>query len=156
MAKNNAYTMRDVARLAGVSVSTVSAVVNNKGIVSPELTTRVKQAIETIGFNPHRGARGLRTGHTMIMGMVVPDATNPFYVEVMRGVEDEAIRNGYQVMVCNSNDQLDLELRHLNALQALRVDGILLLPPTPIRQAGFWLAFTRPLFSWTAFRSRPT
>jgi LacI family transcriptional regulator len=128
MAKNNSYTMRDVARLAGVSVSTVSAVVNNKDIVSPELTKRVQQAIETMGFNPHRGARGLRTGRTLIMGMVVLDATNPFYVDLMRGVEDEAIKNRYEVMVCNSNDQLDLELRHLKALQAQRVDGILFAP----------------------------
>ena len=128
MAKRNAYTMRDVARVAGVSVSTVSAVVNNKGIVSPELTKRVQQAIETVGFYPHKGARGLRTGRTFIMGMVVPDATNPFFVEVMRGVEDEAIKNGYEVMVCNSNDQSDLELRHLNALRAQRVDGVLLAP----------------------------
>ena len=128
MAKHNAFTMRDVARLAGVSVSTVSAVVNNKGIVSPELTKRVQQAIETVGFYPHKGARGLRTGRTFIMGMVVPDATNPFFVEVMRGVEDEAIRNGYEVMACNSNDKLDLELMHLNALQAQRVDGILFAP----------------------------
>lgn len=106
MAKINAYTMRDVARLAGVSVSTVSAVVNNKDIVSPELTKRVQQAIETLGFNPHRGARGLATGRTSIMGMVVPDATNPFFVEVMRGVGAEGIRNGYEVMAWNSNDQL--------------------------------------------------
>jgi LacI family transcriptional regulator len=128
MAKHNAFTMRDVARLAGVSVSTVSAVVNNKGTISPELTKRVQQAIETLGFYPNKGARGLRTGRTFIMGMIVPDATNPFFVEVMRGVEDEAIRKGYEVMVCNSNDNSDLELRHLNALQAQRVDGILLAP----------------------------
>jgi LacI family transcriptional regulator len=128
MAKHNAYTMRDVARLADVSVSTVSAVVNDKGVVSPELTKRVEQAIEAVGFYPNRGARGLRTGRIFIVGLVVPDATNPFFVEVMRGVEDEALRNGYEVIVCNSNDNLNLERRNLESLQAQRVDGILFAP----------------------------
>jgi LacI family transcriptional regulator len=120
--------MRDVARLAGVSVSTVSAVVNNKGIVSPELTARVQRAIEAMGFRPHAGARGLRLGRTHIIGMVLQDITNPFFVEVMRGVEQEAIKNGYEIMVCNSNGQRELELKHLNALYAQRVDAVLLAP----------------------------
>jgi len=128
MAKQNSYTMRDVARLAGVSVSTVSAVVNEKGIVSPELTARVRHAIEATGFRPNAGARGLRLGRTHIIGMVVQDVTNPFFVEVMRGVEREAIKNGYEIMVCNSNGQADLERKHLNNLYTQRVDAILLAP----------------------------
>ena len=78
MTKRNAFTMRDDARLAGVCVSTVSAVVNNKGIVSRELKERVRQAIEVMGFRPHAGARGLRLGRTHIIGMVIEDLTNPF------------------------------------------------------------------------------
>src|SRR5665213_33256 len=128
MAKQNAYTMRDVARLAGVSISTVSAVVNNKGIVGTELTAVVQKAIATMNFSPHAGARGLRTGRTHVIGLVVQDITNPFFVDALRGVEDEAIKHGYEVLVCNSNDQPELELRHLNALHTKRVDGILLAP----------------------------
>ncbi len=128
MAKQNAYTMRDVARLAGVSISTVSAVVNNKGIVGPELTAAVQKAIAAMNFSPHAGARGLRTGRTNMLGLIVQDITNPFFVEALRGVEDEAIQHDYEVLVCNSNDQADLELRHLNALYTKRVDGILLAP----------------------------
>src|SRR5665213_2153800 len=128
MAKQNAYTMRDVARLAGVSISTVSAVVNNKGIVGPELTAVVQKAIAAMNFSPHAGARGLRTGKTHMLGLVVQDITNPFFVDALRGVEDEAIQHDYEVLVCNSNDQADLELRHLNALHTKRVDGILLAP----------------------------
>ncbi len=120
--------MRDVARLAGVSISTVSAVINNKDIVSPELTERVQNAITAMNFSPHGAARGLRSGHSHIIGLVIPDITNPFFVEIMRGVEDEAVKNGYEVMVCNSNDRPDLELRHLNALHSQRADGILLAP----------------------------
>jgi LacI family transcriptional regulator len=126
--KRNAYTMRDIARLAGVSVSTVSAVVNNKGIVSPDLTESVQKAIKALGFRPHAGARSLRLGRSHVIGMVIQDVTNPFFVEVMRGVESEAIKSGYEIMVCNSNGQADLELRHLDALYAQRVDGILLIP----------------------------
>lgn len=120
--------MQDVARLAGVSISTVSAVINNKGIVSAELTQKVQQAIEAIGYRPHAGARGLRLGRTQIIGMVMQDIANPFFVEVMRGVEDEAGRNGYEIMVCDSSGQPDLELKRLNALYAQRVDGVLLAP----------------------------
>jgi LacI family transcriptional regulator len=126
MTKQTAYTMRDVARLAGVSISTVSAVVNDKGIVGPELTAVVKKAIAAMNFSPHAGARGLRIGKTNILGLVVQDITNPFFVEALRGVEDEAIKHGYEVLVCNSNDQPDLEMRHLNALYTKRVDGVLL------------------------------
>ncbi|HZC43176.1 MAG TPA: LacI family DNA-binding transcriptional regulator, partial [Acidobacteriaceae bacterium] len=81
MAKQTSYTMRDVARLAGVSISTVSAVVNNKGIVGPELTAVVQKAIAAMNFSPHAGARGLRTGRTHMLGLVVQDITNPFFVE---------------------------------------------------------------------------
>jgi LacI family transcriptional regulator len=128
MTKQITYTMRDVARLAGVSVSTVSAVVNKKGIVSPELTEKVQRAIEAMGFRPHAGARGLRLGRTHIIGMVLQDITNPFFVEVMRGVEEEAIKNGYEIIVCNSNGRSELEQKHLNALYTQRVDAILLAP----------------------------
>lgn len=128
MVERSVYTMADVARLAGVSISTVSAVVNNKGNVSPPLTKRVQDAVEALGFRPHAGARGLRLGKTHIIGMVMQDIANPFFVEVMRGVEDVAAQNGYEIMVCDSNGQPDLEIKRLNALYAQRVDGILLAP----------------------------
>ena len=128
MIKRSAYTMRDIARLAGVSVSTVSAVVNHKPVVSLELRAKVQQAIEAVGFHPHQGARSLRVRRTHIIGMVVTDATNPYFVEVMRGVEDEVIKNSYELMVCNSNDQTETEMRHLRALYAHRVEGVLIAP----------------------------
>ena len=128
MIKPADYTMRDIARLAGVSVSTVSAVVNNKPIVSPELRAKILQAIQAVGFRPHMGARGLRSRRTNMIGMVMTDATNPYFVEVMRGVEDEVTKRSYELMVCNSNDQTDTEMRHLNTLYAHRVEGVLIAP----------------------------
>jgi len=126
--KPNTYTMRDIARLAGVSVSTVSAVVNNKPVVSPELRSKVQQAIEAVNFHPNQGARGLRMRRTYLIGMVVLDVTNPFFMDMMRGVEDEVRGKSYDLMVCNSNDQIETEMRHLNALYAYRVDGLLIAP----------------------------
>ena len=123
-----AFRMADVARLAGVSVSTVSNVLNNRAIVSPELTAKVRQAMRAIHFSPNRTARGLRTGKTDIVGMVIPDVTNPFYAQILRGVEDTLTENGYELMVCNSNRKPELEQRHLNALHAQRVDGMILVP----------------------------
>jgi len=124
----NNYTMRDIARLAGVSVSTVSAVINNKPAVSPEFRAKVQQAIEAVGFHPHQGARGLRIRRTNLIGMVMRDATNPYFIEVMRGIEDEVIKNSYELMVCNSNLRTETETRHLNALYAHRVEGVLIAP----------------------------
>jgi len=124
----NTFRMADVARLAGVSVSTVSNVLNNRAVVSTELATKVRQAMTAIHFSPNRAARGLRTGRTEIVGMVIPDVTNPFYAQVLRGAEDHLTEHGYELMVCNSNRRPELEQRHLNALHAQRVDGMILVP----------------------------
>jgi LacI family transcriptional regulator len=126
--KRSNFTMKDVARLAGVSVSTVSAVVNNKPVVRAELRTKVLQAIAAVGFQPHKGARNLRMSRTHLIGMVIMDAMNPYFVEVMRGVEDEVIKNSYELMVCNSNFQIEAEKRHLDALYSHRVEGVLIAP----------------------------
>ena len=139
MAKRSVPTMNDVAKLAGVAVSTVSAVINNKPIVSPELSASVQKAIKALGYSPHVGARGLRSGRTHLLGLVVPDIANPFFVGALRGVEDEAIKNGYEVMVYNSNDQSDLEMRHLKALYAQRADGILLAPADSYAARELWI-----------------
>lgn len=121
-------TIRDVARLAGVSIATVSAVINGKGGVSPELTQRVVGAMETLDYHPNQVARSLKVRETRTIGMVIPDVTNPFFTDVMRGVEDEARRNGYSVIFCNTDEDPELELHQLNTLFARRVDGVLLAP----------------------------
>jgi LacI family transcriptional regulator len=122
------YTMHDIARLAEVSVATVSAVVNNKGTVSQKLTARVQRAIAAVSFRPHRVARGLRSGRTHLLGMVIQDLTNPFFTEVIRGVEDAATKHGYRIMVCNSNCETKTEREHLDALRDDWADGVLLAP----------------------------
>ncbi len=121
-------TIRDVARLADVSIATVSAVLNRKGGVSAALKERVEQAMEALDYHPNHVARSLKVRCTYSVGMVIPDVTNPFFTDVMRGVEDEARRAGYSVIFCNTNEDAELERRHLSTLFSRRVDGVLLAP----------------------------
>jgi len=124
--KKRSYTMRDVARLAGVSVATVSAVVNGKQVVRPVVVARVQDAMKALNFHPDHVARSLRVKKTTTIGAVVPDFSSGFFVDVLRGIEDAARSVGYSVLLCNSDDDVEQEQRHLRALLSRRVDGILL------------------------------
>ena len=120
------YTIHDVARLAGVSIATVSAVVNKKGTVSEVLTQRVQRALEALDYQPHRLARSLKFQRTHTIGVVIPDFTNLFFAEVVRGAEDEARTHGYSMILCDSNEDEAQEFANLNTLYSWRVDGVLL------------------------------
>jgi LacI family transcriptional regulator len=122
------YTIRDIARLAGVSVATVSGVLNNKPTVKPALVDRVKKAMEALDYHPDHVARSLRVRRTCTVGMVIADVTNPFFTEVIRGVEKEAQSNGYSVILCDANEDPALERHYLSTLFSRRVDGVLLAP----------------------------
>ncbi len=119
-------TMRDVARLAGVSVATVSAVINGTATVSERRARKVREAMEALDYHPDQVARSLKVGRTDVIGMVIPDITNAFFPQVIRGVEDTAHAEGYSVILCNSNEDPEQERRHLSTLFARRVDGVLL------------------------------
>jgi LacI family transcriptional regulator len=125
------YTMRDVARLAKVSVATVSFVANGKRGVSPELAARVRAAMEALDYHPDQVARSLRVRQTRTIGMLVPDVTNPFFTDVMRGAEKVAREKGYSVILCNSDEDPEQERRNLGTLYSRRVDGVLLGPVVP-------------------------
>ena len=118
--------MHDVARLANVSIATVSAVVNGKSGVSAKREAMVREAMATLDYHPDLVARSLKMGRTNVIGMVVPDVTNQFYTETMRGVEDEARENDYLLMLCNSNEDAEHEHHLLGMLFSQRVDGVLL------------------------------
>lgn len=118
-------TMRDVAERANVSVTTVSHVINDTRPVSYELRQRVLAAMDELGYQPNRLARSLRRGQTHTIGMIIPDNSNPFFAEVARGVEDTSFKQGYSVILCNSDGDLDKELLYTNVLAEKRVDGIL-------------------------------
>jgi len=124
--RNRSYTMRDVARLAGVSVATVSAVANGKQVVRPVVVARVQEAMKALNYHPDHVARSLRVKRTTTIGIVIPDFASGFFVDVVRGAEDAARGAGYSVLLCNSNDDVAQEQRHLRVLHSRRVDGILL------------------------------
>jgi len=118
--------MVDVARLADVSVATVSAVVNDKGGVSDERVKRVRDAMVALDYHPDQIARSLKVGKTHVIGMVVPDITNPFFLEVVQGLETEALQNSYSLILCNSGEDPQRERDQLSTLFSRRVDGVVL------------------------------
>jgi LacI family transcriptional regulator len=126
MAERAKYTMRDVARLAGVSTSTVSAVINDSVAVSAKRKERVLAAMSALDYQPDAIARSLKTGRSNAIGVIVPDITNAFYPEVIRSVELTAQAAGYSVLLCDSNEDRTVEERHLSALFSRRVDGVIL------------------------------
>jgi LacI family transcriptional regulator len=126
-----AVTRNDVAALAGVSSAVVSYVLNNgPRPVSESARARVLAAIETLGYSPDGLARALRMGSTRTLGLVVPDASNPFFAELARAVEDEAYARGYAVLVGNSADDPTRERSYITNLAERRVDGLIFVSAT--------------------------
>jgi LacI family transcriptional regulator len=120
--------IRDVAAAAGVSVGTVSNVLNRPDLVAPETTVRVQEVIRQLGFVRNESARQLRVGRSRTLGLVVLDITNPFFTDVARGVEDAASDAGLAVILCNTDDRREKEDRYLQLLAEQRVQGILIVP----------------------------
>ena len=121
-----AASIYDVARESGVSVFTVSAVVNNKSHVRKSLREKVLQAIRKLNYRPNLLARSLAKQKTHTIGMIVPDISNPFFPVVVRGAEDAAQKHGYNLLLCNSDDSAQKEEKAIDVLLSKRVDGILL------------------------------
>jgi len=128
MSVNAPVSIREVAAHAGVSVGTVSNVLNRPDIVAQSTRDRVQEAIKALGFVRNESARQLRAGRSRIIGLVVLDVANPFFTDVARGVEDEASMSGLAVILCNSDDQLAKETHYLELLEEHRVQGILITP----------------------------
>ncbi|MTJ84376.1 MAG: LacI family transcriptional regulator [Telmatospirillum sp.] len=120
-------TIRDVAREAGVSTSTVSHVINRTRYVAPDTVRQVRDAIERLGYAPSEIARALKIRRTHTIGMIVPSSANPFFGEVLRGVEDGCYAHGYSLILCNSDDRTERLLSYLNALRSKRIDGLLVI-----------------------------
>lgn len=123
-------TLRDVARAAGVSTSTVSRVLNNPEKVRPSTRQAVQEAVDELGYKPSRVARRLRAdgGHTHIIGLVIPDIQNPFFADITRGVEDVARANDYALILSNSDEDLQLQRLALETLRTEAVDGVIVPP----------------------------
>jgi LacI family transcriptional regulator len=122
-------TMSDVADAAGVSLMTVSRVVNNKGEIRPETRQRVQEVIERLGYRPSGIARSLAGGQTYTIGLVVPDIANPYFSGMAHGVASVANVEGFGVLLCDCEEDTSLELTMLDVLDEKRVDGVIVAAP---------------------------
>ncbi len=121
-------TMRDVARLAGVSITTVSHVVNSTRSVAPETKARVLDAIEQTGYTGDAIARSLVTGGTRSLGVAISLVANPYFAELIRAIEHETARAGYTVVLADTHDEPEAEESAVRTLRSRRVDGLILTP----------------------------
>lgn len=128
-------TLKEVAKHAGVSITTVSRVMNDSSKVNPETLQRVRRAMQELGYQPNRVAQRLRTtsGQSKLLGLIIPDIQNQFYSSIVRGIEDVAYDKNYAVILCNSDEDHGKEKLYLDVLQSESVDGIIL---PPIHQHG--------------------
>ncbi|MEM6052253.1 ribose operon transcriptional repressor RbsR [Erwinia sp. P7711] len=120
-------TMKDVARLAGVSTSTVSHVINNNRFVSEAVRERITSAISQLNYAPSALARSLKINQTRTIGMLLTASSNPFYAEVVRGVERSCYERGYSLVLCNTDGDENRMNRSLETLLQKRVDGLLIM-----------------------------
>lgn len=119
-------TIRDVATKCGVSVATVSRVINNSGLVSDETKNKVTATIEELGFIPNKNARELSTRRTNTIGVIVPNTSNPFFGELIEGAEQAASGKGYYIIIQNSGYDTGKTLKDIMVLKSRDVDGIIM------------------------------
>ena len=121
-------TISEVARMAGVSVATVSRVINQSGSVTPETTRRVMDAIQELGYRPNVWGQSLRRGESRVVLLLVPNVSNPYYAPIIAGAEDALARAGYRMMLCLTNNaEADRQRFFLQFLRDGRADGAILI-----------------------------
>jgi LacI family transcriptional regulator len=118
-------TIKDVAALAGISYTTVSHVMNRTRPVSEEVRVKVEAAIAQLDYVPSAVARSLKAKATATIGLLIPNGINPYFAELARGIEDYCERNGFCVILCNSDDDSDKQRSYLRVLLEKRVDGLI-------------------------------
>jgi LacI family sucrose operon transcriptional repressor len=119
-------TLKDVAKLAGVSTSTVSRIINKKVNFSDTITKKVTSAIEQLDYHPNEIARSLQKQRSYIIGLIIPSTENPFWGEIARHIERYAYELGYKLLICNSLHEKKKEKEYINMLERNQVDGIIM------------------------------
>lgn len=122
--------MSEVAKSAGVSIATVSRVLNNSDRVKEETRLRILKAIKDLKYQPSRVAKRLRSKSvsSKLLGVLIPDIQNPFYVDVLRGIEDIAYKNNYAIIMCNYGQDVIKEIMYLDILHSEAIDGLIAAP----------------------------
>lgn len=119
-------SIKDVAKHAGVSTTTVSRVMNNFPSISESTRKKVFDSISTLDYHPDYIARSLSKKHSLIIGVIIPDCSHMFFSELIKHIEMTAQNNGYKILLCNSLDDKEKELSYINMLKEKRVDGIIM------------------------------
>ncbi|MCR2807693.1 LacI family DNA-binding transcriptional regulator [Paenibacillus soyae] len=119
-------TIYDIAKEAGVSIATVSHVINGKGKISKERREEIRGIMARMGYKPSMIASALTSKKTYALGLLVPDISNPFFAEIARAVEDEGQRHGYSVFICSTDNQDEKVERYAALLQQKKVDGVII------------------------------
>jgi LacI family transcriptional regulator len=121
-------TIKDVAKRAGVAISTASAALNRSAPVSDEVIAKVEAAVRDIGYIPHGGARSLRMGQSRLIGLILPDITNPHFAKVAKVVESACLNAGYMAAVYSTSEDHDREQQILTMMRMQRVEGLIIIP----------------------------
>ena len=128
-------SIRDVAKEAGVSLGTVSNAINRPEVLAPRTLRKVQKIIDEMGFVPNASARNLRAGRNRVIGLVVPDISNPFFTDIAKGVNDAAFAAKYIVILCNTDESTEKESQYLDVLSGQKVEGILITPTRDTNRA---------------------
>jgi LacI family transcriptional regulator len=145
----NDVTIFDVARRAGVSITTVSHALSGNRPVAKATRARIERAVRELDYRPNAFARGLRTERSHTVALIIPDITNPYYPTLARGMQDAMLPGGYQIFVCNTDGRRDLERSFLADALHRRVDGIALAAlATTDRMLGPVLRANLPMVSF--------
>lgn len=121
-------TTKQIAEAAGVSLGTVSHVLNGSATVSDKLRKRVEEVIRRLDYQPSQLARGLRGRTTVLLGVIIPDITNPYFPNLVRGIEDVAYKEGFRLVLCNADNDPAKELSYFNDLHSFNPAGIIVIP----------------------------
>src|SRR5579871_2819269 len=124
--KQKRPTMRDVAESVGVSIQTISAVINNKPEITQETRLKVMDAIHRLGYRPYSVARSLRTGQTHTLALIVSDIANPSFATMASAAEDYAQDAGYYLTVHNTRDDQSREAKYIHSAAERWIDGVIL------------------------------
>lgn len=133
-------TIKDVARLAGVAISTASAAINRSAPVSDDVIEKVQAAVRETGYVPHGGARSLRMGDSRLIGLILPDITNPHFAKVAKVVESACLAAGYMDAVYSTSEDYDRERQILEMMRRQRVAGLIIIPTRSDAEHGARLA----------------
>jgi LacI family transcriptional regulator len=128
--------IHDVAKEAGVSIATVSRVLNGTAQVNAEAADRVRLAAQRLEYRPNSAARALRVSRTKIIGLLITDIQNPFFTALVRGVEDVTQREGYSLILCNSDEDPQKERHYVEVLCAEQVAGVIMVPTRERQRSG--------------------